>query len=173
MKRMMIAAVLLVGMVLSASASGGAEGAEQTLEFSCGSVDAIGTFGERTVQLIADTLAKNSDGKLKIKSFPANQLGNPPEMIDQCSLGALDMLFVNSTNFGPVMKDCNVFGMGYAFRSQEHLIKFLEKSDDYKRMQTGPARPERDHHAGIDVLGRAPGRFLQEGNQVSRRISTG
>ena len=59
MKRTMIAAVLLVGLVLSASAAGGAEAAEQTLEFSCGSVDAIGTFSERSVQLIADTLAKD------------------------------------------------------------------------------------------------------------------
>jgi TRAP-type transport system periplasmic protein len=135
MKRTVIASVLLVVMALFAYAAGGAEGAEQTLEFSCGSVDAIGTFSERSVQLIADTLAKISEGKLKIKSFPANQLGNPPEMIDQCSLGALDMVFVNITNFGPVMKDYNVFGMGYAFRSQAHMIKFLEKSDDYKRMK--------------------------------------
>jgi tripartite ATP-independent transporter DctP family solute receptor len=135
MKNAVVVTVLLLGMALSAFAGGGQEDSEQTFEFSCGSVDAIGTFSERSVQLIADTLAELSEGRLKIKSFPANQLGNPPEMIDQCSMGALDMLFVNISNFGPVMKDYNVFGMGYTFRSQEHLIKFLEESDDYKRMK--------------------------------------
>ena len=135
MKNKVFVVVLLLGMVLSAFAAGTKEDADQTFEFSCGSVDAIGTFSERSVQVIADTLAELSDGKLKIKSFPANQLGNPPEMIDQCSMGALDMVFVNISNIGPVLQDYNIFGMGYTFRSQEHMIKFLEKSDDYKRMK--------------------------------------
>ena len=135
MKNTVLVAVLLLGIVLSAFAGGSQDVPEQTFEFSCGSVDAIGTFSERSVQVIADTLAELSDGKLKIKSFPANQLGNPPEMIDQCSMGALDMLFVNISNFGPILKDYNVFGMGYTFRSQEHMIKFLEESDDYARIK--------------------------------------
>ena len=129
MKKTVFLVVFLLGMVLSAFTTGNKEDVDQTFEFSCGSVDAIGTFSERSVQVIADTLAELSDGKLTIKSFPANQLGNPPEMIDQCSMGALDMVFANISNFGPVIKDYNVFGMGYTFRSQEHLIKFLEKSD--------------------------------------------
>jgi tripartite ATP-independent transporter DctP family solute receptor len=135
MKNSGLVVVLLLGIALSTFAGGSQDAAEQTFEFSCGSVDAIGTFSERSVQVIADTLAELSDGKLTIKSFPANQLGNPPEMIDQCSMGALDMLFVNISNFGPVLQDYNVFGMGYTFRSQEHMIKFLEKSDDYKRIK--------------------------------------
>ena len=118
MKNAIVIGVLLLGMVFSAFAAGSEEDADQTFEFSCGSVDAIGTFSERSVQVIADTLAELSDGKLTIKSFPANQLGNPPEMIEQCSIGALDMLFVNISNFGPVMQDYNVFGMGYTFRKK-------------------------------------------------------
>ena len=54
-------------------------------------------------------------------------------MIEQVSLGALDIVWADISNYGPIHKDYNIFGMGYAFRDQAHLKSFLESSE-YRRM---------------------------------------
>ncbi len=126
--------LLVLSLVLMSLLVGGENAiAAQKLELSCGSVDAIGTPGERTVNYMADLIKEKTNGNITIKSFPANQLGNPPDMIEQCAVGALDILWADISNYGPILKDYNVFGMGYTFRDQDHLRKFLE-SPDYQRM---------------------------------------
>lgn len=104
-----------------------------SIELTCGSVDAIDTPIDRTINYMAELFEEKSDGKIKLKSFPACQLGEPPEMIEQCSVGALDIVWLDISNYGPIIKDYNVFGMGYTFRDQEHLATFLE-SPMYKEM---------------------------------------
>lgn len=103
------------------------------IELTCGSVDAVGTIGDRTVGHMAGFMKEKSGGNLRLKTFPANQLGQPPDMIEQVSLGALDIVWADISNYGPIHKDYNIFGMGYAFRDQAHLKSFLE-SAEYKRM---------------------------------------
>ena len=124
--------LILFSVLLSVFGAGEAIAAKK-MELSCGSVDAIGTPGERTVNYMADLLKEKTDGNIILKSFPANQLGKPPDMIEQCSIGALDILWADISNYGPIVKDYNIFGMGYTFRDQEHLRKFLE-SPDYEKM---------------------------------------
>jgi len=140
MKKLGCVLVLLVVISFTVFATGKGETGQAvkpkelpTLELTCGSVDAIGTPGERTVNYMADQLKEKSGGKITLKSFPANQLGQPPDMIEQCSIGALDIVWADISNYGPIVKDFNIFGMGYTFRDQEHLAKFLA-GPDYQRM---------------------------------------
>lgn len=132
MKKLLSLLVLSIVITFLAIGGGNVIAAEK-IELSCGSVDAIGTPGERTVNYMADLLKEKTNGNITIKSFPANQLGNPPDMIEQCSVGALDIVWADISNYGPIVKDYNIFGMGYTFRDQDHLRKFLE-SPDYEKM---------------------------------------
>jgi TRAP-type transport system periplasmic protein len=147
---------------LSAFAFAGAA-QEKKVELKCGSVDAVGSIGEQTVNYMGKLLGERSGGTLVLKSYPANQLGQPPDMIEQCSLGALDIVWADITNYGPIVKDYSIFGMGYVFRDQAHLGKFLE-SADYKRMtdellsakglltvSSGTNRPARDTFSKIPI----------------------
>jgi tripartite ATP-independent transporter DctP family solute receptor len=153
---------LMVVFLCSVSlfASGAKEGRPSApavkVDLTCGSVDAVGTVGDRTVNYMADFLKEKSGGNIMLKSFPANQLGQPPDMIEQSSVGALDIVWADISNYGPIVKDYNIFGMGYVFRDQDHVRKFLE-SPDYKRMtdelksakglltiSSGTHRPPRD-----------------------------
>ena len=138
MKRFCVV-LLMLSLVISVFAGGQKEEATEEapiekISLSCGSVDAIGTPGEDTVNYMADLLKEKTNGNILLKSFPANQLGKPPDMIEQVSMGALDIVWADISNYGPIVKDYNIFGMGYTFRDQEHLRKFLE-SPDYELMK--------------------------------------
>ncbi len=139
MKKLSLVLIGLLAVSLAAFATGQPEGKTggeadiKQMTLSCGSVDAIGTPGEETVNYMAQLIKDKTDGKIEIASFPANQLGKPPDMIEQCSLGSLDIVWADISNYGPIVKDYNIFGMGYTFRDQEHLRMFLE-SDAYERM---------------------------------------
>lgn len=124
---------MVYALLAGATMTSAVNAALPQVELTCGSVDAIGTIGDRTVAHMAGYMKEKSGGNLRLKSFPANQLGQPPDMIEQVSLGALDIVWADISNYGPIYKDYNIFGMGYAFRDQAHLKQFLE-SAEYKRM---------------------------------------
>ncbi len=131
MKRIVVT-VIVFTLAVSVFAAGARED-DLKVELTAGSINAVGTAGARTVDYIAEYLLDRSGGNIVLNHFPAGQLGQPPDMIDQCSIGALDIVWVDVSNYGPIDKDYNIFGMGYVFRDQDHLAGFLE-SDDYQRM---------------------------------------
>ena len=131
MKRIVVT-VIVFALAVSVFATGVRED-DPKVELTAGSINAVGTAGARTVDYIAEYLLDRSGGNIVLNHFPAGQLGQPPDMIDQCSIGALDIVWVDVSNYGPIDKDYNIFGMGYVFRDQDHVAGFLE-SDDYQRM---------------------------------------
>ncbi|TVQ39491.1 MAG: TRAP transporter substrate-binding protein [Spirochaetaceae bacterium] len=131
MKKIMMT-IIVFALAVTVFAAGVRED-DPRVELTAGSINAVGTAGARTVDYIAEYLSERSGGNIVLKHFPAGQLGQPPDMIDQCSIGALDVVWVDISNYGPIDKDYNIFGMGYVFRDQDHLARFLE-SPDYERM---------------------------------------
>lgn len=80
--------------------------------------------------LAALQLAKNVDertnGSVKIELFPANQLGSPPEQLEQTILGAVDM---NLPTHGGLDKYERAFGTvmtPFAFSSYENAHEILD-----------------------------------------------
>ncbi|AQQ70287.1 Extracytoplasmic solute receptor protein YiaO [Limihaloglobus sulfuriphilus] len=64
-----------------------------------------------------------SDGKLKIKIYPSEQLGNEKECIEALQLGYLAMTKTSSATMELFVEDYCVLGVPYLFRDSEHFWK--------------------------------------------------
>jgi tripartite ATP-independent transporter DctP family solute receptor len=106
---------------------------QETIELRAGNVDSVGTPADLTLQYMAKLLEERTGGKLIMKSFVAGVLGKPPDMIEQVSMGSLDIFWGDISNFGPIIKDFNIFGMGFVWRDQQHMDLFL-KSPRFEQM---------------------------------------
>jgi len=74
----------------------------------------------------ADNVAERTNGHVKIELYPANQLGSPPEQLEQTILGAIDM---NLPTHGGLDKYERAFGTvmtPFAFSSYEHAHEVLD-----------------------------------------------
>jgi tripartite ATP-independent transporter DctP family solute receptor len=81
---------------------------------------------------LADIAAKKSGGSLKIKVFPASQLGDAVSQTQAVSMGSEDMLVESSSYLrskAPEIAICSYF---FVFNSSQHYVKFT-KSDLFKK----------------------------------------
>ncbi len=75
---------------------------------------------------MAQQIEKKSNGKIKVKVYPNQQLGSERELLELLQIGSLGMTKVSAAaleGFAPTMQ---VFGMPYLFRDDEHQRKVLE-----------------------------------------------
>ena len=77
--------------------------------------------------LKADTILNIlSEGKMKIKIYPNQQLGSERECLELLQIGSLDMTKVSGAvleNFAPKLK---IFGLPFLFKDKTHLFKVLD-----------------------------------------------
>jgi tripartite ATP-independent transporter DctP family solute receptor len=71
-------------------------------------------------------IAERSGGRLQIRVFPARQLGEEKETIEQTRAGAIDLNRTNVALIGSFVPATNVLAMPFLFRSIEHLRKVLD-----------------------------------------------
>ena len=73
-----------------------------------------------------EVLDSLSNGKLRCKIYPSQQLGTERECIELLQIGSLDMTKVSAgvlENFAPKMK---VFGLPFLFRDRKHTFQVLD-----------------------------------------------
>jgi TRAP-type transport system periplasmic protein len=82
--------------------------------------------GNTACEMFADAVTERTDGLLTFEIYPNNELGSPPEVLEQNILGAIDMslptqgqLAVYSDKFGCVMTP-------FAYESYEHAYAVLD-----------------------------------------------
>ena len=77
--------------------------------------------------LKADTILNIlSEGKMKIKIYPNQQLGSERECLELLQIGSLEMTKVSGAvleNFAPKLK---IFGLPFLFKDKTHLFKVLD-----------------------------------------------
>lgn len=74
----------------------------------------------------AENVAERTNGEVTVELFPANQLGSPPEQLEQTVLGAIDM---NLPTHGGLDKYDRALGTAmtpFAFSSYEHAHDVLD-----------------------------------------------
>lgn len=74
----------------------------------------------------AERVAERTSGAVEIEIYPANELGSPPEQLEQTVLGAIDM---NLPTHGALDKYEKAFGTvmtPFAFRDYEHAHRVLD-----------------------------------------------
>lgn len=75
------------------------------------------------VQQIVDEINEKTDGHVKIKVFPAAQLGAETDEINNILAGSIDMAILGIGEVGKYVNDFNVYEAPYVFRDCEQAIR--------------------------------------------------
>ncbi len=78
------------------------------------------------MEVFAEKVVENSQGRLAVKIFPDGQLGTEREVLELLQIGSIAMTKVSAAamaNFAPEYK---VMGVPYLFRDRDHLFNVLE-----------------------------------------------
>ncbi|MFZ4122608.1 MAG: TRAP transporter substrate-binding protein [Caulobacterales bacterium] len=73
------------------------------------------------VQWIGEQLAKETQGRLSIQTFPAGQVGSEDDSIGLARMGALDMVRVSSAALNNRVPLTRLLGLPYVIRSREQF----------------------------------------------------
>ena len=80
--------------------------------------------------LAALQFAKNvearTNGAIKVEVYPANQLGSPPELLEQNIVGAIDMSLPTQGALDKYSKKFAAVMLPFVFRDYEHVYKVLD-----------------------------------------------
>lgn len=80
----------------------------------------------QAAQKFADLVQQKTNGEVIIQVFPANQLGNNRQMVENLKMGAQDLCTLGLAGLGYIMDEYLMMQVPYVFRSQEHIHKVLK-----------------------------------------------
>ncbi len=72
------------------------------------------------------TLEQKSNGRFAVSLYPAGQLGDERELIEQVKMGSVDLVTVNSAPLSLHFPKFDVFVLPYLFRDEPHLQRFVD-----------------------------------------------
>jgi len=72
------------------------------------------------------SLAKKSEGKLKVKIFPDGQLGSEREVLELLQIGSVAVTKVSAATLSNFVPEYHVLGIPYLFKDKEHQFDVLE-----------------------------------------------
>jgi len=122
MKTKLMILVLMFAVVFTVPVMGGAA----TIELKIGHLSAVGGIEDLAVQKIREVIEQKTKGAIKVKVFPGAQLGNFVSQMEGVHSGTQDMVWGSLGWLGNFIKDYQILVMGYNFRSQAHLDKFMD-----------------------------------------------
>lgn len=82
--------------------------------------------GNRACQMFADGVSARTGGMVTVEIYPNNELGNPPEVLEQNILGAIDMSLPTQ---GQLAKYSQKFGcvmLPFAYEAYDHAYRVLD-----------------------------------------------
>jgi len=116
----LVTAFLLGGFALAADAPA------QVINMKLGHYAPIGHPGDLAAKMFAEGVAKRSNGAIKVTVFPDNQLGSPPEQLEQNIMGAIDMSMPTQGALDKYSKKFAVVMLPFIFRDAQHAYKVLD-----------------------------------------------
>lgn len=75
---------------------------------------------------MADLVAEKSNGNLKIKIYPSQQLGTERELLELLQIGSVGMTKVSAAVLGNFASKIQVFGLPYLFQNDEQRFSVLD-----------------------------------------------
>jgi tripartite ATP-independent transporter DctP family solute receptor len=116
MKRFM----LLIFMVVLATAVFAAD-----IELKFGHYSVESHPAHLAAMMLADNMAKRTNGAVKITIFPNSKLGSSQEMVEQCRLGALDFVIPTEPALAKYSPKFNLVGGPFAFKDYAAVDRFF------------------------------------------------
>jgi len=105
-----------------------AEQQEETIELVLGISTGVGSPLDCTGKRFSELLKEKTNGKVKVKFYPACQLGEIMDQIQSVMLGSQDMFFGVAVMFKDYAPDFNVLSTAFVFDGVEHVRKFTEST---------------------------------------------
>ncbi|MCU8401423.1 sialic acid TRAP transporter substrate-binding protein SiaP [Vibrio vulnificus] len=110
-------AMLTVGLSLSANAA-------TTLKM--GMQASVGSVEYTSAKLLADTVEEMSKGELKLALYPSAQLGDDRAMLQQLSMGDLDITYAEFGRMGLWIPRAEAVTLPYVARDYDHLRRMFD-----------------------------------------------
>lgn len=110
-------AMLTLGFTVSAQAA-------TTLKM--GMQASVGSVEYTSAKLLADTIDEMSNGDIKLSLFPSAQLGDDRAMLQQLSLGDLDITYAEFGRMGLWIPRAEAVTLPYVAKDYEHLRRMFE-----------------------------------------------
>lgn len=117
--------ILGVGLLIVLFLLAGALSAS-ALELKFGHYAAETHPGHRAAVMFADGVKSRTAGKITVKIYPANQLGSPPEVLEQNKLGVIDMSLPTQGALDKYVKAFAVVMLPFVYDGYAHAYKVLD-----------------------------------------------
>lgn len=129
--KIVITFLLLVVIVLSATAEGNQEKAEagdaqEQVVIKLGHIADPSHPYAKGAEKFAELVAEKSGGNIIVKVFPSSQLGGQKELIEGIIYGSVDMALVGTAVLGQFQPQISVFDLPFLFEDREHAYKSLD-----------------------------------------------
>ncbi len=113
-------------LVAVALISGGTAAAADKIVFRSADTHVDGYPTVEAVKYMSEELSKASNGRLSIKVFPASQLGEEKDTIEQTQLGVLDFNRVNLVPLNNIIPLTQIPSLPFLFKSTEQAQRVLD-----------------------------------------------
>jgi tripartite ATP-independent transporter DctP family solute receptor len=127
---MLLLSMVLVGSMAfaggqSETAEGEAEG-QTVINMRFGHYAAEGHPGDLAAKMFAENVERRTDNAIQVTVYPNNELGSPPELLEQNILGAIDMSLPTQGALDKYNKKFAVVMLPFVFRDYEHAYAVLD-----------------------------------------------
>ncbi len=129
MKKILFTSLLLIfasSLCFAAGSSDKAEGAVEPIVLKIGHFAAEDHAGHAACVMFADAVKERTGGAVTVEIFPNNQLGAPPEVLEQNILGAIDMSLPTQGQLAKYSKKFGCVMLPFAFSGYDQAYKTLD-----------------------------------------------
>lgn len=110
----------LVGLLLSSVVNA------QVLSIKLAHTAAISHAHNEAATQFAQNVEQRTAGKVKVEVYPAGELGDQPALVEQITLGALDMAVVSLGNLAMYDKKLNAMTAPFLFADYDHAHRTID-----------------------------------------------
>jgi tripartite ATP-independent transporter DctP family solute receptor len=82
--------------------------------------------GNKAAIMFAEGVAKRTGGEITVEIYPNNELGNPPEVLEQNVLGVIDMSLPTQGQLAKYSKKFGCVMLPFAYEGYDHAYKVLD-----------------------------------------------
>ena len=117
--------LFVLGLVLVAVLGFGAV-AEAKMVLKLGHYANAEHAGNKAAMMFAEGVAKRTNGEVTVEIYPNNELGNPPEVLEQNVLGVIDMSLPTQGQIAKYSKKFGCVMLPFAYAGYDHAYKVLD-----------------------------------------------